>query len=55
MLGHGGQVASDRAELFGADEGAEAPGYLPPQFDHADVAFGAVVVWRARQSEVNRR
>ena len=55
MLGHGGQVASDRAKLFGADEGAEAPGYLSPHFDHADVAFGAVVVWGTLQSEVNRR
>src|SRR5512135_3095546 len=42
VLACGGQVASDRAELAGSDE--RAYGHLLPQFDHADVAFGAVVV-----------
>src|SRR5512135_194855 len=44
VLACGGQVASDRAELAGSDERAQASGHLLPQFDHADVAFGAVVV-----------
>src|SRR2546427_12942351 len=41
-----GEVTADRAELFGSGEGAEAAGDLLSEFDHADVAFGTVVVWR---------
>src|SRR3954471_20965283 len=44
VFGGGGQVAADRAELSGSGEGAEAAGHLLPEVDHADVAFGAVVV-----------
>jgi hypothetical protein len=46
VFGRGGQVASDRAELFSAGECAQATGDLLPKFDHADVAFGSVVVRR---------
>jgi len=45
VLGGGGEVTSDRAELSGAGEGAQTPGYFLSEFDHADVAFRAVVVW----------
>jgi hypothetical protein len=44
VFGGGGQVAADRAELSGSGEGAQAAGHLLPEFDHADVALGAVVV-----------
>src|ERR1019366_2072378 len=44
VLGRGRQVAADRAELPGAGEGAQAPGYFLSQLDHADVALGSVVV-----------
>ena len=37
----GGEVAVDRAELLGSGEGSQAAGHLLPEFDHADVAFGA--------------
>ena len=50
MFGGGGEVASDGAELFCAGECAQAAGYLLPEFDHADFAFGSVVV--KRYSEV---
>lgn len=42
----GGEVAADVAEGVGAGEGAEAAADLLAGFDHADVAFGEVVVER---------
>src|SRR5437879_7725148 len=44
MLGGGGEVTADGAELFGSGEGAEAARHLLPELDHADVTFRAVVV-----------
>jgi hypothetical protein len=44
VFGCCGEVASDGAELAGSGRGAEAAGYFLPEFDHADVAFGSVVV-----------
>src|SRR3954463_5110648 len=44
VFGGGGQVAADRAELFGAGESAQAAGHLLPQLNHADIALGPVVV-----------
>jgi hypothetical protein len=42
------EVAAYCAELSGSGEGALTAGHLLPQLDHADVAFGAVVVrWYA--------
>lgn len=38
------EIAAYYAELLGAGEAAEALGHLLPESDHADVAFGAVVV-----------
>jgi len=48
VLGGGGQVAADGAELPGAGHGAQAAGDFLPELDHADVALAAVVIrWRA--------
>src|SRR2546423_1547982 len=46
VFGGGGEVAADRAEVFGSGESAQAAGDLLPELDHADVAFGAVVIGR---------
>src|SRR4051794_32069863 len=44
VLGRGGQVGPHRGEVLGAGEGAQAPGDLLLDLDHADVALGRVVV-----------
>jgi hypothetical protein len=41
----GGQVAADR-RTFGSSEAARVTGHLLTQLDHADVAFGSVVILR---------
>jgi hypothetical protein len=46
VFGCGCQVASDRAELLGAGEGAQAAGDLLSKFGHPDGAFRDVVVER---------
>ena len=38
------QVAADRAELPGAGECPQGPGYFLSQLDHPNVAFGSVIV-----------
>jgi hypothetical protein len=43
VFGCGCQVASDRAELLGAGEGAQAAGDFLSDFGHPDVAFRGVV------------
>jgi len=48
VLGSGGQVAADGAELAGAGHRAQATGYLLPQLGHPDVALRAVVRSRCR-------
>jgi hypothetical protein len=47
VFGGGGEVGTQVAEVFGAGEGAHGAGDLLPDFDHADFAFGGVVVERA--------
>ena len=49
VLAGGGQVAADGAERFGAGPGAQPAADLLSEFDHADVAFGEVVVERHAQ------
>jgi len=49
VLGGGGEVGAYGAELFGAGERAQTAGDLLPELDHADLAFGGVVVERAAQ------
>ena len=44
VFGGGGQVGTDGGELAGAGEGAQAPGDFLPDFDHADLALGSVVI-----------
>ena len=44
MLGGGGKIAADGAELAGAGEGPQASGYFLLELGHADVALGSVVV-----------
>src|ERR1700738_4022336 len=44
VFGGGGEVAADRAELFGSGECAHAAGHFLPQLDHPDVSLRAVVV-----------
>src|SRR5512142_247752 len=48
VLGGGGEVTADSAELAGAGHGAQAAGYLLLQLGHPDVALSSVVIrWRA--------
>src|SRR5271170_4470627 len=44
VLGCGGQVRTDGAEVLRAGDGAHAAGDLDAQFAHADLALGGVVV-----------
>jgi hypothetical protein len=46
VLGGGGQVGTDRAELGRAGQGPQAARYLLPHLDHPDLAFGWIVVER---------
>src|SRR3954467_2824487 len=46
VLGGGRQVGPHGGEVLGAGEGAQASGDLLLDLDHADVAFGRVVVKR---------
>jgi len=48
VLGRGGEVAADRAELLGAGQGSHAAGDFLPDFDHADLALGRIVRSRCR-------
>src|SRR3954449_6872315 len=44
VFGRRGEVGAHRGEVLGAGEGAHTPGDLLLDLDHADVAFGRVVV-----------